>query len=146
MTSKRVLNQLDSLRKSLAGAGGKEEGSFSRVFNAFLDAAGDLVLLRAGNPTDSPHMKTYLEACARQLTGDDTTSVQGLRMLRIKDAGFIHGGFVAGPYMGSFFFFEKDQQGLVAFSRFGAESYFSRITLTPLPQGTMPVPRPKGTH
>jgi hypothetical protein len=47
--------------------------------------------------------------------------------------------------MGSFFYFEKEKQGILAFTRFGGMTHYTRITMTELPQGTVYVPRPKGS-
>jgi hypothetical protein len=142
--SKRVLTQIEALRTAMAGADGGDDGSFGQVFNAFLDIAGERTLFNLSEPAKATDIQGILEVAARQLTRDETTDIQGLRLLRIAQAGFLHGGFVAGGYMGTFFYFEKDQQGLVAFTRGMVKTYISRITLTDLPEGAFFSPAPKG--
>jgi hypothetical protein len=142
--SKRLLTRLEALRSALAGADRNEEDSFPLVFSDFLDLAAEPAMLKAGKPIKNPYIKNILEATARQLTGDDKTVVQALRLFRISDAAFVHGGFIVESFLGSFFFFENDQQGLIAFTQEGGMTYFSRITLTPLPDGAAPAPGPKG--
>lgn len=124
-------------------ADSKRDRSFSEVFSAFLDATDDPELSRESRPAEDEALMRAIEACARRLTKDDATRVEGLQMLRIASSGFLHGIFYAGPFMGSFFYFEKDQQGLLAFSRFGGATFYTRITMTTLPNDAVFVPRPR---
>jgi hypothetical protein len=150
--SKRILQQIEALRKELAGADRHDQGSFARVFHAFFDATGEPDFMKVSKPvkaskvTDGVEIKDVLELIARRLTGDDNATIQALRLFRIGDAGFLHGGFVAGAFLGTFFYFEQDQQGLVAFNEGGEMTYFSRITLAELPAGAVPVPGPEGVQ
>jgi hypothetical protein len=63
-------------------------------------------------------------------------------MLRIDSAGFIHGSFFAGASVGTFFYFEKEKQGLVAFNQSGGVTRFTRLTMVALPEGAFPVSAP----
>lgn len=142
--SKRVFTQIEALRKATAEADGKDERSFGQVFSSFLDIAGERTLFSISKAAQEPDIRQVLEVLARQVTGDDKTTLRGVRMLRLPEAGFVHGGFFADAYMGTFFFFEKEQQGLVAFTQGTARTYLSRITLTDLPEGMIMSPGPKG--
>jgi hypothetical protein len=144
MIDKRTLARLAALRQSLASADGEHDGSFSAVFHAFLDIADEPALLRDSKPTKSPLVKGALERLAGELAGDAPAQLQNVRMLHVREAGLVHGGFFVGPRMGSFFFFEKEEQGLLAVHQGGALMLYSRITLTKLPPGAVPVQGPDG--
>jgi hypothetical protein len=143
VSQNRLLVTLEALRMAMKGADSSRDKSFSEVFHGFLDATDDPVFLRESKPAKDTAVKTAIEACARKLTGDEATALQGLQMLRITAAGFLHGVFRAGPLMGSFFYFEKEGQGLLAFTRFGGMTHYTRITMTEIPEGTVFVRRPR---
>lgn len=142
--SNRVLTQIEALRKATADADGNDERSFGQVFSSFLDIAGERILFSISRAAQAPDVQQVLEVLARQVTGNDRTNLRGVRMLRLAEAGFLHGGFFAEDYMGTFFFFEKEQQGLVAFTQGTARTYLSRVTLTDLPEGMIMSPGPEG--
>lgn len=142
MTTQYILSQLDALRKSTLSTDGTRQGSFSLLFHSFLDIAEDPDLLKASKPTKDKTIKGAIESCARNITGDSALIIQGLRMLRIDSASFIHGSFFAGASVGSFFYFEKERQGLVAFNQGGGVMRFTRLTLLDLPEGAFPVSVP----
>jgi hypothetical protein len=142
MTTQYILSQLDSLRKATLSTDGSRQGSFSVLFHSFLDIAEDPDLLQASKPSKDKTIKGAIESCARNIMGDNALGIQGLRMLRIDRAGFIHGSFFAGASVGTFFYFEKERQGLVAFNQGGGVTRFTRLTLVALPEGTFPVSAP----
>jgi hypothetical protein len=142
MTSKYILNQLDALQKATLNTDGTRQGSFSVLFHSFLDIAEDPDLLKAGKPTKDKTLKAAIEACTRDATGNNALSIQGLRMLRIDSAGFIHGSFFTGSSVGTFFYFEQARQGLVALVRSGGLILFSRVSVVDLPEGAFPAPAP----
>jgi hypothetical protein len=146
MIDKRTLTKLAALREALAAADGERDGSFSRVFSSFLDLADEPALLRGSKPAKSPLVKGALERLAGQLVDDASARIQNVRMLRFAEGGLLHGGFFVGASMGSFFFFEKEEQGLLAVHQGGAMMLYTRVTMTRLPPGTMPAPRPEGTQ
>lgn len=142
MTSKSILTQLDALQKATLSTDGKQQGSFAVLFDAFLDIAEDPAFLKAGKPTKDKTIKGAIEMCARSATGNNALIVQGLRMLRIGSAGFLHGSFFADASTGSFFYFEKARQGLIALARNGGLILFTRMTMLEFPESTLPVPGP----
>ena len=144
MINKRILTRLLALRRSLAAADGERDGSFSAVFHAFLDLTEDPAFIQGSKATKDPVVKAALESLAMQLSGDDSAPLQHVRMLRIAEAGMVHGGFFIGSMMGSFFFFEKEEQGLLAVHRGGGMMLYSRLTMAKVPPGAVPVPGPKG--
>jgi hypothetical protein len=147
MTTQYILSQLDALRKATLSTDGSRQGSFSVLFHSFLDIAEDPDLLKASKPTKDKTIKGAIESCARNITGDNALGIQGLRMLRIDSAGFIHGSFFAGTSVGTFFYFEKERQGLVAFNQGGGATRFTRLTLLDLPEGAFPISAPPpGAH
>jgi len=144
MLNPRTLTRLATLRADLGAAEGDRDGSFSRVFHAFLDVAEDPAVLRASKPAKAPLVKGALERLVAHLTGGEAAALQQVRMLRIADAGLVHGGFFVGATMGSFFFFEKDEQGLVAVHEGGGRMLYSRLTMARVPPGSVPVKGPDG--
>lgn len=144
VTGKRTLGAIEALRKTLTSADGADEGSFARAFNAFLDAAEDPAFMEAGDVAKDARIEAAIEATARQISGDPKTAVERLGIMRIPEAGFLHGSFLAAGKMGSFFFFEREEQGLLAFTSFGGMTHFTRITMTVVPQGAVPVRGPRG--
>jgi hypothetical protein len=146
MESKRILAQLEALRRSLADADGSERGSFSRVFHAFFDIADDPGLMEASKAFQSEDIRAMLERAAQRLRGQGTTTVTNLRALRCAGAGMVHGGFFAGTLLGTFFYFEREEQGLVAFNDGTPLTNFLRITLAKVPEGSFPVPGPDGVQ
>jgi hypothetical protein len=143
MMDKHTATSIAALREALISADSEHDGSFAAVFSTFLDITERCGLIAASKPAKDPMIKATLEPPVRALLGDDAT-VQQLRMLRCAGAGLLHGGFFVGSAIGTFFYFEKDQQGMLALYRGGAMTHFARITLSELPAGTMPVRGPKG--
>lgn len=144
MPDQRLLTKLVTLQKTLSSAGGDDSGSFAAAFHAFLDITEDRAFMAASKPAKDAMLKAALESPIRSLVGDESTELQHLRMLRVAAASFLHGGFYVGSSIGSFFYFEKPKQGLMALHGGGAMTHFTRITMTELPQGTMLMQRPKG--
>jgi hypothetical protein len=143
MTDKRLVIRLAELRRALAMADGQEDGSFARLFNEFLDMTESTSLLDQCKPVKGGTMRPVLEMLIRKARGDDSIQLHALHALRYPASGFLHGGFFAGGMMGSFFYFEKDLQGLLALYRGGAMMDLARITMTALPPGSVFVPGPK---
>lgn len=146
MTSKQDAAQLDTrldaLRQATLGTDGTRQGSFAALFQTFMDVADEPVLLDASKPTKDKTLKGVIEACARKLVGNTALSLQGLTMLRVDRAGFTHGSFFAGGSFGTFFYFEKERQGLMAFAQTGGVTRFTRMTVLDLPGGSVPIPGP----
>jgi hypothetical protein len=144
VTDQRTLTKLAALREAMASAESDQDDSFAQVFSAFLDIAEEPALLDASKPTKSPVVKAALESSVRSFTGDDEASIQALRMLRYGGEGFLHGGFFAGSILGTFFYFEKNHQGILALHQGGSMTHFTRVTVTEVPPGAVPVRGPKG--
>jgi hypothetical protein len=144
MTDQRILTKLATLQKTLSSAGGQDSGSFSAAFHAFLDITEDRALMVASKPAKDAALKVALESPIRTLFDDESIELQQLRMLRVAAAGFLHGGFFVGSSVGSFFYFEKPQQGLMALHGRGSMTHFMRITMTELPRGTVMMRKPEG--
>jgi hypothetical protein len=146
MTSKhnpaQLDTQLDALRKATLSTDGTRQGSFAELFQTFMDIADAPALLDVSKPTKDKTLKEVIETCARRLVGNTALSLQGLTLLRVDRAGFIHGSFFAGASFGTFFYFEKERQGLLAFAQGGGVTRFARMTWVDLPEGGIPVRGP----
>ena len=141
---RRLLDRIDALRRALAEAPGDEEGSFNRVFLMFFDITDDPMLMDRSQPTKDPEIREAIERSARKLTGDATTVLEGFRAIELPGSGLLHGGFRAGRFLGTFFYFAPEKQGLVAFNGGGPMTNFLRITVTTLPEGTTLMRKPPG--
>jgi hypothetical protein len=146
MLDARTLGRIETLRRSLATADRDRDGGFSTVFEAFLDIAEDPAFFRASKKAESPLVQGALERAASQVAGGGANALQDVRMLGVAEAGLLHGGFFVAGSVGSFFFFEKEEQGLLAIHRGGALMLYGRITMTRVPEGTVVVPGPKGVQ
>jgi hypothetical protein len=142
--SKRILTQIEALRQAMTMADGERDGSFAEVFSSFLDIAEDRGLFSASKPVRDALVRSVIEAASRKLTGDETTTIERPHLLRVGSAGMVHGGFFAGRFLGTFFWFEKEQQGLLAFYGGGTMTHLIRLTVTELPEGAVLVPGPSG--
>ena len=143
--NQRMLDRIDALRRTLAEARGDEQGSFNRVFHEFFDLADDHALLDQSEPAKDPEIRAAIERAACKLTGDPKTTLQGFQAIEYPGSGLLHGGFRAGRFLGTFFYFAQEKQGLVAFNE-GAMTNFLRITVTSLPQGTTLMKKPPGVQ
>src|SRR5262249_54482323 len=144
MASLRVITEVETLRRSLSEADGGDEGSFARVFDAFFDIAEDPLLVDASKPARDAVLKGALERSTRKLLGELALTRQRVQMLRHAATGLLHGGFFADAMICTFFYFEQEQQGLVALNGGGVMTHFMQITVTPVPEGTGPMPGPPG--
>jgi hypothetical protein len=112
-----------------------ETDSFSEVFSTFLDLNETAGLMDACKPIKDKGVRALIELVARRHAGDPQLGITGMQMLHHASTGLFHGAFFAGPNPGTFFYFVKEQQGIVAFSK-GITMYYYRITADELPPGT----------
>ncbi len=142
MSLKHLLTRLEALQKATLDTDGAREGSFADLFHSFLDLAEDPTFFDASDPTEDKTLHSMIEACARRALRDSAVRIHDLRMFGIRKAAFFHGTFFAGGSVGTFFFFEKARQGLLAIDRGGDLTLFSRMTVLELPAGAIPIPGP----
>ncbi|MEZ4296493.1 MAG: hypothetical protein R3B70_16090 [Polyangiaceae bacterium] len=144
MSEKQLVSQLSALGEALRSADVGKAGSFAAVFNAFFDIAQGPDLMRLSKVESRSELQATLERTSRQLLGDETAVLNGLRMFGCAAGDFVHGCFFVGRTVGTFFFFTKNKQGLVAFNSGTPRTDYSRITTTDLPSGTTPMRGPRG--
>jgi hypothetical protein len=140
------LNQIPKLRAALRSADTQDPDSFSSVFHAFIEISEGTALLDASDLTADPLIRAMIESIARQHARDPALGVTILHMLRHGPTGLFHGSCFTTRFVGTFFYFAQDQQGLVAFNDGTPLTHYYRITATVLPPGTMPMRRPPGKH
>lgn len=145
MIPKRVITSIEALRKAMTDAEAADDDSFGKVFHQFFDLAEDQAFIEAGKRAKDPVLRGALDHGTRRFMRDEGVTLQRLMMLRIAPLGFVHGGFFATPYIASFFYFEREKQGIIAYQGDGTTDLV-RITLAVLPPGTMPVKRTPGVQ
>lgn len=141
-----LMNSISTLRTALRTADMADSHSFAKVFHAFFDISDGPDLMDASQPVEDRVIRTMIESTARKHTRDDALVLTGLLILRHGPTGLVHGACFAGRFAGTFFYFEPDKQGLVAFNDGTPMTHYYRITATELPPGTMPMPKPPGKH
>jgi hypothetical protein len=139
-----LIQQIAALRTSLREADGNDLHSFSHVFDAFFDISDGSNLMGISESVEAPLVLALLESTARRHLRDPRFSLTMIQILHHVPSDLFHGGFLAGPITGTFFYFPADQQGLVAFNDGSPMTHFYRITATVLPARGMPMPRPAG--
>lgn len=137
-----LIHQIAALRTSLRDADGDHPDSFSRVFEAFYDISEGPALIGASESVEDPIVCTLLESTARRHLRDPALALTMIEILRHGPTELLHGGCLAGGTVGTFFYFARDQQGLVAFTDGITTLHYYRITAIVLPEGGMPMPRP----
>jgi hypothetical protein len=103
------LNLLDSLKEKLVTA-----RDFGRVFDFFLRNFGEKPeFLTLGESVRAPDLEELLRQIGRQMFGGDVP-LGDLRMLRLPEQGFIHGGCSLNGRLATVIYFEDIQTGLLA--------------------------------
>jgi hypothetical protein len=142
----KLVNQIATLRTRLRSADMADPDSFSNVFHAFFDISEKSKLMDVSDLIEDPIVRAMLESIARQHARDQALAVTLFQMLRHGPTRLVHGSCFATRFVGTFFYFEEDQQGLVAFTDGTPMTHYYRITATVLPAGSMPMRRPPGKH
>ncbi len=144
MSEKQLAAQLAALQKSLTSADIEQSGSLADVFSAFLDLAEGVDLMHHSKRAKNAVVWATLERLTRQVVDDEKLTLGPMQMLGYAPAAFLHGGFFVAGAMGTYFYFTRAEQGLVAFNRGGGMTQLCRITSTALPPGTVLMRRPPG--
>jgi hypothetical protein len=129
------LQQLQTLKEKLGSA-----KDFGDVQNYFLDHFGeDPQFMALGEPALEPLVEATLATAVAQLCGRPEPVTQ-LRLLRLAEQQFLHGGFFVKGLPGSVFYFEDVQLGLatVVWSLEPPETKFVRFSARPAPPGHRP--------
>jgi hypothetical protein len=129
------LQLLETLKEKLGSA-----TNFSDVQTYFLDHFGENpAFMSLGEPTSHPLIEATLGAVATELFGEPVP-VTGLRLVRLADEQFIHGGFTVRGRIGSVFYFEDIHVGLATliWTLTPPETKFVRFSGRPLPRGSVP--------
>jgi hypothetical protein len=127
-----MTERLTALRKLLRDVDGAEDGSFCRVFSAFLDLAEDPELMAGCEPARDDHLRPYLEAMVRRFTKDPALELRPMPVLHHGAADMFHGPVAADKYNGGWFYFNEGYQGLLALSEIGGLTHYVRISGLPV--------------
>src|SRR5947209_4498044 len=102
------LSLLATLKKKLLTA-----REFSEVAAYFLDHFGDKPeFIHLGEGTTDPFLEAVLAQVAGQLF-QRSVVVHDIRLIRLPDHGFIHGGFTMEGKLGTLIYFEDVRVGLI---------------------------------
>lgn len=142
----KLVNQITKLRAMLRAADLQDPDSFSNVFHAFFDISENAALMDVSDMIDDPIIRAMIESISRQHARDPALAVSMLLMLRHAPTRMVHGSCLATKFVGTFFYFEDDQQGLVTFNDGTPMTHYYRITAAMLPPGSMPTRKPPGKH
>lgn len=141
-----LVKQIATLQTSLRSADPQDPNSFSNVFHAFFDISENSELMDMSELLEDPVVRAMIESIARQHARDPALAMTMFQMLRHGPTRLIHGSCFSTRFVATFFYFEEDQQGLVAFNDGTPMTHYYRLTATVLPPGSMPMRRPPGKH
>lgn len=83
------------------------------VWRYFLDHLGeDAAFVALGEPTDSRFLLTVLAEVARQLY-PASAAIADIRLVRLAEERFVHGGFSIDGRVGGLLYFEEQDTGLI---------------------------------
>jgi hypothetical protein len=102
------LSRIETLRQKLA-----QERDLEKIFTYFLDHFGenpDFIAL--GEPTENPFLESIFVQIGEALFKKEV-KVRDLRLIRIPELNFIHGGGVLGGRLANVLYFEDMQQGVL---------------------------------
>ncbi|PRQ08046.1 hypothetical protein [Enhygromyxa salina] len=133
----KLTQQLTALRESLRDADGSQSDSFSEVFSDFLAVTETSELLDVCKPFNGKTTRVMLEEILRKHANDPKLATPQAQMQQHPPSGLIHGMIAAGRYIGTFFYFPDEQQGIVAFGGLTPVMHYYRITATEVPPGTV---------
>jgi hypothetical protein len=129
------LQLLETLKQKLGSA-----TDFGDVQSYFFDHFGeDPEFMALGEPATHPLIEATLATVSTQLFGKPVP-VTGLRLVRLPEQQFIHGGFTVRGRVGSVFYFEDVQIGLAAliWTLTPPETKFVRFSGRRLQPGSLP--------
>jgi hypothetical protein len=108
---------------------------FGEVTGYFLDHFGDHpAFIKLGEPTTDEFLEQVLEQVAGELFHRPVV-VRDLRLVRLPEHEFVHGGFCVEGKVGTLIYFEDARKGLiaVAWSLAPPETKYARFSGRPVP-------------
>ena len=124
------LSKLATLKAKLATA-----KNFSEVTGYFLDHFGeDPSFLELGQLASDDFIEQVVAEVAGQLFGR-RVPIRNLRLVRLPEQEFLHGGFTVEGKVGTLIYFEDQRKGLIAIAWSVAppETKFARFSGQPVP-------------
>jgi hypothetical protein len=107
---------------------------FGEVTGYFLDHFGDHpAFLDLGEPTTDDFLDQVLAQVAGQLFGRSVV-IHGIRLVRLPEHSFVHGGFSVEGKVGTLIYFEDERKGLIsiAWSLSPPETKYARFAGRPV--------------
>jgi hypothetical protein len=124
------LSRLATLKAKLLTA-----QNFGEILGYFLDHFGDHpAFIGLGEPARDEFLEQALAQVAAQLFGK-AVPIRDLRLVRLPEHEFVHGGFLVGGKVGTLIYFEDLRKGLisVAWSLSPPETKYARFSGRPVP-------------
>lgn len=100
--------RLESLKKTLIAA--TNLGDALDEFYQYGEQ--DSNFFQLGSPVHDSNLQALLNQTAQQ-TLNRSALMLSLVMVRIEDVGFVHGSFIYGEMMATFFYFDEEKTGLL---------------------------------
>lgn len=92
----------------------QKDRDLSKIMTYFFDHFADhQEFIQMSEPTRHEEVETILPIVVQSVFLQQRTALKNLMLLRVPDQQMLHGGFMAGGAMGSFFYFEDMDMGLV---------------------------------
>lgn len=116
------IEKLDLLKDKLL-----TEKDFGDIYSHFLDHLGeDETFQMLGNPVQSPFLHRVVETIGKEVTG--AGQISKMLLLKVPQYPFLHGPLLIDNCMGTLFYFEDIEVGLISICLPNMETHFTRIS------------------
>jgi len=105
------------------------EKDFSVIWNKFFDLAENPSFLHRGKPTKHPILKKIIETIGSSIFPNQKISIMHLMLQKVKGHKFVHGPFMINGHVGSLFYYDEINMGMMAIAKSGGTDLF-RISST----------------
>jgi len=106
-----------------------KEDDFSKILNYFMtNFAENERFLRLSKKTKSPMVKALIEAIGERQYGKGQFRITNLFLQKVKKTKMIHGPFLINNELGSVFYFEDINMGMVTIAKMKGRTEFFRIS------------------
>lgn len=141
LTERAILQDIAALKTALTHAPHDpqtQQGGFDQVAHQFLDLARSPLFHEMSEATHGEDVVSLLLIVARRATHRNNVELRERKLLRVPQAGFVHGGGWCEGGMMMAFYFEDARLGLAMWSRPGGQTLLARLTAMPVSPGEIP--------
>ncbi|BDC49304.1 hypothetical protein F183_A16200 [Bryobacterales bacterium F-183] len=120
-----LLEAFDDLKRRFATA-----TDFGAFWDYFVDAwASRPGFMDMGAPAYVEDMESLIQQVANQMTGSDPARVANTRLIKIPEAGLVHGSCLVDGNLSVVIYFEDLEMGLFVLLRNSGKTSYARFTL-----------------